>query len=129
MELIKNSPKHWEFIRNLRNMTGVRQGFIEQNLIDEIQHATYMLKYNNNFWICVDNDEPMGYIGVIDNDIRVATHPNFQGQGIGSFMINEIMKLHPDAFAKVKLDNEASLRLFEKCGFKKRYYLMEKEDA
>jgi len=129
MELIKNSPKHWELIRNLRNMTGVRPGFIEQNLIDEIQHATYMLKYNNNFWICVDNDEPMGYIGVIDNDIRVATHPNFQGQGIGSFMINEIMKLHPDAFAKVKLDNEASLRLFEKCGFKKRYYLMEKEDA
>ena len=127
MELIKNSPKHWEFIRNLRNMTGVRQGFIEQNLIDEIQHATYMLKYNNNFWICVDNDEPMGYIGVIDNDIRVATHPNFQGQGIGSFMINEIMKLHPDAFAKVKLDNEASLRLFEKCGFKKRYYLLERE--
>jgi|TARA_Y100000310_G_scaffold112746_1_gene111260 ribosomal protein S18 acetylase RimI-like enzyme len=127
MELIKNSPKHWEFIRNLRNMNGVRQGFIEQNSIDEIQHATYMLKYNNNFWICVDNDEPMGYIGVIDNDIRVATHPNFQGQGIGSFMINEIMKLHPDAFAKVKLDNEASLRLFEKCGFKKRYYLLERE--
>ena len=127
MELIKNSPKHWEFIRNLRNMNGVRQGFIEQNPIDEIQHATYMLKYNNNFWICVDNDEPMGYIGVIDNDIRVATHPNFQGQGIGSFMINEIMKLHPDAFAKVKLDNEASLRLFEKCGFKKRYYLLERE--
>ena len=127
MELIKNSPKHWEFIRNLRNMNGVRQGFIEQNSIDEIQHATYMLKYNNNFWICVDNDEPMGYIWVIDNDIRVATHPNFQGQGIGSFMINEIMKLHPDAFAKVKLDNEASLRLFEKCGFKKRYYLLERE--
>jgi RimJ/RimL family protein N-acetyltransferase len=42
-------------------------------------------------------------------------------------MINEIMKLHPDAFAKVKLDNEASLRLFEKCGFKKRYYLLERE--
>ena len=127
MELIKNSPKHWEFIRNLRNMNGVRQGFIEQNPIDEIQHATYMLKYNNNFWICVDNDEPMGYIGVIDNDIRVATHPNFQGQDVGSLMINEIMKLHPDAFAKVKLDNEASLRLFEKCGFKKKYYLLERE--
>ena len=127
MELIKNSPKHWEFIRNLRNMNGVQQGFIEQNPIDEIQHATYMLKYNNNFWICVDNDEPMGYIGTIDNDIRVATHPNFQGQGVGSFMVNEIMKLHPDALAKVKLDNEASLRLFEKCGFKKKYYLLERE--
>ena len=87
-----------------------------------------MLQYNNNFWICLDNDAPMGYVGVIDNDIRVATHPDIQGLGVGAFMINEIMKICPDAAAKVKLDNEASLRLFEKCGFKKRYYLLERED-
>ena len=28
-----------------------------------------------------------------------------------------------------KLDNEASIRLFESCGFKKKYYLLEREDA
>lgn len=44
-------------------------------------------------------------------------------------MINELIKFHPDAFEKVKLDNEASIRLFESCGFKKKYYLLEKEDA
>lgn len=69
----------------------------------------------------------MGYIGVIDYDIRVATHPDFQGMGVASFMLNEVMKIHPKAVAKVKIENEASLRLFEKCGFKKRYYLLEKE--
>jgi L-amino acid N-acyltransferase YncA len=42
-------------------------------------------------------------------------------------MINEIMNLFPDAVAKVKLDNEASLKLFEKCGFEKRFYLLERE--
>ncbi len=47
-------------------------------------------------------DNPIGYIGVIDNDIRVATHPDHQGKGVGSFMVNEIMKIHPNAFAKVK---------------------------
>jgi ribosomal protein S18 acetylase RimI-like enzyme len=57
----------------------------------------------------------------------VATHPEHQGHGVGSFMINEIMNLFPDAVAKVKLDNEASLKLFEKCGFKKRFYLLERD--
>ena len=115
-KIVKNSPKYWEFVRTLRNMDGVREGFIEQELIDEISHATYMLQYNNNFWICLDNDTPMGYVGIIDDDIRVA-----------AFMINEVMKLHPNAVAKVKLDNTASVRLFESCGFKKKYYLLEKD--
>ena len=41
--------------------------------------------------------------------------------------LNEIMKIYPDAFAKIKIENEASLRLFESCGFKKKYYILEKE--
>ena len=108
-------------------MDGVRQGFVQQNEIDSIEQARYMLKYNSNFWICLDNKTPAGYVGIIDNDIRVATHPDFQGQGIGTFMIDEIMKINPFAYAKVKLDNEASIKLFERCGFKKKYYLLEKD--
>ncbi len=127
LEMVANSPVYWGFIRELRNMDGVRQGFVEQDEITSIQHAIYMLKYNSNFWICKADDAPAGYVGLIDNDIRIATHPDFQGKGIGSFMINEIMKLNPHATAKVKLHNKASLRLFEKCGFTKKYYLLEKE--
>ncbi len=44
-------------------------------------------------------------------------------------MINELMKLRPNSYAKVKLDNNASVKLFESCGFKKKYFLMEREDA
>ena len=126
MELIKNGPKFWEFIRNLRNLEDVKQGFIEQKEITAVEQAEYMLKYNNEYWICLVDGKPAGYVGVIDDDIRVATHPDFQGQGIGSFMINQIMQLHPAAHAKVKLENEASLRLFEKCGFRKKFYLLER---
>ena len=42
-------------------------------------------------------------------------------------MINKLMKRHPSAFAKVKIENEASMNLFEACGFKKKYYILEKE--
>ena len=127
LKLVKNNPAYWEFIRELRNRDGVRQGFIDQKHIDRIQQAEYMLKYNSSFWICLDNKTPVGYVGIIEKDIRIATHPDYQGKGAGSFMINEIMKIEPNAFAKVKLDNEASIKLFEKCGFKKKYYLLERD--
>ena len=126
MELIKNEEKYWEFIRSLRNMEGVRGGFIQQNPISSETHEKYLKKYGDLYYICVENDAPMGYVGVIANDIRVATHPQYQKRGVGKFMINELMILHPNAFAKVKVENEASIRLFESCGFTKKYYLLEK---
>tara|TARA_Y100001937_G_C7065292_1_gene305728 strand:+ start:524 stop:916 length:393 start_codon:yes stop_codon:yes gene_type:complete len=125
--LVPNSPTYWGFIRDLRIMDGVRQGFIVQDDIGEVEHATYMLKYNSNFWICLCDQKPVGYVGVINDDIRVATHPDFHGKGVGTYMINEITTTHPTALAKVKINNEASLRLFEKCGFKKKFYILEKE--
>lgn len=126
MKLVKNSYIYWEFIRNLRNMDGVRQGFIQQEIISQEAHEEYMKKNSNFFWICLDKGLAIGYTGIIDDDIRVATHPDHQGRGVGKFMINEIMKINPQAFAKIKLENEASLRLFESCGFKKKYYILEK---
>tara|TARA_B100000424_G_scaffold269812_1_gene267600 strand:- start:390 stop:773 length:384 start_codon:yes stop_codon:yes gene_type:complete len=127
MELIKNNYVYWEFIRNLRNLDGVREGFIQQEVISKKDHESYMKKNSHFFYICVDNNNPIGYIGIIDDDIRVATHPDHQGKGVASFMVNEIMKSHPNAQAKVKIQNEASRKLFEKSGFEIKYYLMEKK--
>lgn len=127
MELVKNCYIYWEFIRCLRNMDGVRQGFIQQKIISVEEHEEYMKKNCNFFHICLDKGNPIGYIGVIANDIRVATHPDYQGLGVGSFMLTEVMKMYPDACAKVKVGNLASLKLFEKNNFKKIYYLLEKE--
>lgn len=87
----------------------------------------FMERHGLKYYICLVDEKPAGYIGVIDGDIRVATHPEFQGMGIGKFMVNELVKLHPYSFAKVKLQNEASIKLFEACGFKKKYYILEKE--
>ena len=127
LKFVKNNPKYWEFIRRLRNMEGEKEGFIQQEEITEIEQAEYMLEYNNNFWLCLVEDIPAGFVGVIENDIRVATHPDFQGMGIGSFMINQIMTMRPQATAKVKIQNDRSLKLFERCGFKKKYYVLERD--
>ncbi len=127
MELVLNKPEYWEFIRTLRNHPDVKGGFIQQGDIERESHEKYMLKYGLFFYICLIKDEPAGYVGVIDGDIRVATHPDFQGNGVGKYMINSLERLAPEAYAKVKIDNEASVKLFEACGFKKKYYILEKE--
>ena len=85
-----------------------------------------MNNYSKSYRIALVDDRPAGYVGVIDNDIRVCTHPDYQGKGVGKFMINESMKIWPDAIAKVKVNNKASLKLFEACGFKKNYYILSK---
>jgi len=126
LKLVENEPKYWEFIRNLRNDSEVKKGFIQQQYITTDNHKSFMENHNKNFYICLVEEKPAGYVGQIDNDIRVATSPEFQGKGVGKFMINTLMEKHPNAFAKVKVENEASLRLFESCGFKKQYYILEK---
>ena len=86
----------------------------------------YMEKYSNCFRVALLDNEPVGYVGVIEDDIRVCTHPDHQGRGVGKFMINKCMEIWPTAFAKVKVDNQASLKLFESCGFTKSFYILNK---
>ena len=124
--LLPNNKKYWEFIRGLRNHSDVKKGFINQKHISLHEHTEFMKKYGHLFYICLVAATPVGYVGVIDGDIRVATHPDYQGKGIGKFMIEEIMIKFPDSYAKIKVDNDASLKLFKSCGFEKKYYILEK---
>jgi hypothetical protein len=112
-------------MRVLRNNPEVQGGFIEVVNITPDQQERYMQKYQSNYFICLCDEKPAGYIGEIDGDIRIATDPAFQRCGVGLFMVKEFSQRHPGCFAKVKIDNEASLKLFLKAGFKKRYYILE----
>tara|TARA_R110000851_G_scaffold20643_1_gene62305 strand:+ start:93 stop:476 length:384 start_codon:yes stop_codon:yes gene_type:complete len=125
-KLKKNAKQYWDFILELRNDPRVKKGFIQQEQINRQDHYGYMKSFGENFYICLDRGAPVGYIGIIDRDIRVATHPDYQGKGVAKFMVNEIIKIQPNAFAKVKVENKASLRLFESCGFKKKFYILER---
>ena len=127
MELVECSPQYWEFVRVLRNDERVLDGFIKSVHITEEMQQSYMKNYSQFYRIALVDGEPAGYVGVIEDDIRVCTHPDFQGKGVGKFMINKCMEIWPTAFAKVKLDNEASLRLFEACGFTKKFYILTKD--
>ena len=118
MKLVPNEPKYWEFIRSLRSNPIIQTGFVDQVQISYEQQKDYMKKYNDNYYICINAfNSPIGFIGEIDDDIRIAVVLEAQRSGVGKFMVIELMKLRPDSYAKVKYDNIASKKLFECCGF------------
>lgn len=117
MELVNCTSEFWEFVRELRMDSRVIDGFIETIPITSEQQAFYMAKNAKHYRICLVDGKPAGYVGVIEDDIRVCTHPDFQGMGVGKFMIQCAMDIWPTAYAKVKLGNTASDKLFLSCGF------------
>jgi len=127
MELVEcsNLPgDHWYGILDIRNDN--REGFGDPSIIPTATHHAYMFKNFSNYLVCVDSCEVIGFIGHVENDIRLATKKTHQNKGVGKFMVEAFMKKFPNSFAKVKINNEASRRLFESCGFKKKYYILEK---
>lgn len=117
-KLVKNSSEFYEFIRELRVHPKNIKGFLEQVEITPEQQKKYMEKYSSNYYICLENETPVGWVGEVDSDIRVCTHPDHKNKGIAKFMINELVQIKPESEAKVLLDNVASINLFKSCDFK-----------
>lgn len=125
-KLIPNEEKYYEFIRELRTCDENTLGFINQEKISKEQQHEYMSKFGQFYYICLLEDSPVGFVGVIDDDIRVATKPGFKKMGVAKFMIIEIIKIFPNAKAKIKSNNFGSIALFKSCGFITEYVIMKK---
>ena len=126
MVLVECTKEYWEFVRTLRNDSRVIDGFIKSVYITKEMQSSYMHSHSNCYSIALVNGKPAGYVGVIKDDIRVCTHPDYQGIGLGKFMINQCKNISPTSFAKVKVGNKASIKLFESCGFTKKFYILTK---
>ncbi len=125
--IVPNTEEYWEFVRNLRNDPVLKKGFVDQEYINKDDHYEYIKLNHKEYFICIKGDVPVGFVGCVENDIRVAVSSSHLGQGFGKKMIKHIMIFYPSAQAKVKVNNQASVKLFESCGFEKKFYLMESE--
>ncbi|WP_296315256.1 GNAT family N-acetyltransferase [Winogradskyella sp. UBA3174] len=127
MKLVNCSQEYWEFVRRLRNDERVADGFIETEKITKSMQINYMRNQAQNYRVAILNGSALGYVGVIDDDFRICTHPDFQGKGVAKFMINESLKIWPNAFARVKISNVKSLKLFKTLGFKEKYIILTRD--
>jgi GNAT superfamily N-acetyltransferase len=120
------TAEYWEFVRTLRTDRRVLHGFSSQAEITPEQQKKYMQAHWQEYFIALVNGKPAGFVASVEGDIRVCTHPDYQHQGVGSFMITHLMQHFPQSFAKIKINNEASKRFFEACGFTPRFLIYEK---
>lgn len=115
MELISITEEYYEFVREMRMHPENIAGFLEDAHITPEDQIKYMKKYGDNYFVALLYSKPVGYVGVIDNDIRICTHPMYHGTGVGKFMLSEIIKLYPQATGRILKDNVASRKLFDFC--------------
>ena len=127
MKLVNCDKQYWDFVRVLRMDERVLGGFIEKMEITTEQQTAYMTMYSDCFRIVLLNNKPVGYFGVIEDDIRICVHPDYQKKGIGKFLVNSCFEIWPTALAKIKITNQSSQKLFESCGYKKEYYLYRRD--
>jgi GNAT superfamily N-acetyltransferase len=116
--LVKNEYKYFEFIRTLRNDKKLLDGFIDKTYITPEMQTEYMKKHEKEYYICLNGDIPIGFIGVVNNDLRLAVDTNWQRKGVGTFMLQEISKIIPNYEVRVLPNNKASLGMFKSNGFK-----------
>ena len=123
MELVDCTSEYWQFVRIIRTHPTNQKFFFTQTEITPEQQIEFMERESHRYKICLLDDSPVGYIGIIkENEITYCVHPDYQGKGIGTFMVSEFIKLYNTLTAFVIPENIGSSRVFEKLGFQKQIF-------
>lgn len=122
-ELVEISSEFFEFVRRLRTDPRNADSFINNSAISSQSQIDYMEQHLKDYFVCLSGLTPVGFVGVVQGDIRLAVDHDFRNRGVATFMVNEISKLFPDASAKIKTSNVASIALFESVGFERQFYI------
>ncbi|MFC6294556.1 ribosomal protein S18-alanine N-acetyltransferase [Lactiplantibacillus daoliensis] len=114
---------------------------------DENAFKTELRRQSGRFYIVMRHEDRLcAFCGCAFDDRRqdahitnIAVHPDFQNQGLGSFMMKTMIKRagylkYRTVTLEVRYSNTNAQRLyqnlgFEKTGVKKRYYFGDHEDA
>jgi len=127
-EVLFFSNEHHTFdkeILDIRDNEENKLGFLNQRRPGDEEHWSFMEKNGKNYWvIAIKNEETgwlpatiVGFVGCVKNDIRIAIHPDHKKKGYARKAVKFISKKFPEASAWIKEKNEASQKLFVKCGF------------
>jgi RimJ/RimL family protein N-acetyltransferase len=121
MELRRATYLDWEFIRKVRNAG--KEGFFVSEDVSIDEHEKFMAMHGRDYYIGVEEGEDVGFIGVVNDDIRVGVCKKRRGRGLGS----KLIKKYTDEFlqsgrqhyveAVIKKDNIASITAFEHAGW------------
>jgi dTDP-4-amino-4,6-dideoxygalactose transaminase len=109
------STGHYEDILRIRNAH--RSCFGNTEEIDFVTHKQFMGKHAVTYRVALKSCRVVGFIGHVQNDLRLAVDESLQGHGVAQFLWSVFVKEFPDVTVQVKRDNERSLRFFKSLGW------------
>lgn len=118
MRLVAYEPTYLMTVYNIRTDPANADGFFDKRPIDLHTHMSFMATHGKDYRICLYDDTPVGFIGCVNDDIRIGVDPACKNLGVGTFMLTSTRILWPTAKAKILRHNYPSLMLFQKCGWK-----------
>jgi len=100
--------------------------FLESTFVEKVKKdMTALYIPNSKTWVYEENNKPIGFISMIDNEIGgLFVLPNHHSKGIGTKLVNFIKELHPVMEVEVFQKNKIGRSFYNKYGFKeiKQYY-------
>lgn len=127
--------KDWDYILDLRNSSF--EFFYKQNVpIEKNEHYNYMKNQSINpkfyHWIIIMDNEDVGYVRILENDVGIMIDKKYQNLGIGSIAL-QLIETKAKKYGITKLvalinkDNEKSKKMFENNGYNLNLLWLEKQ--
>jgi predicted acetyltransferase len=126
----------WDYILSLRNEFYKNSLYIQDKPLTKGEHYDYMetQSKNPNFyqWITVMDEQIVGYIRILDSAVNIMVSKEYHGKGIGSMMLKlleiEAKKLGiTKIISLIRVDNNASKKIFEKNNYTLKLHWFEKQ--
>ena len=124
----------WDFILQLRN--SLYKFFYKQKKpLEKSEHYEYMEKQKSNpkfhQWIITLDGTDVGYVRILEHDVGIMIHEEFQNKGIATKALSLAEKKAVELglsklIAMVHKDNLSSKKIFEKNGYELSQYWLEK---
>lgn len=135
MQLRPAVKKDWDLILDLRNQF-FTNFYSQDRPINKEEHYQYLEKQKSNTkfhqWMIETDNETIGYVRILDNDIGIIIKKEHQGKGMATKALklaeNEARKLGiKKLVALVKHGNDSSKKIFLNNNYDLKMYWLEKE--
>lgn len=91
MKLVKNIEKYYMEIYRLRTAPENLKGFVNKSSFTLEDHLKYMREYGSNYYILLNrNYIPAGFIGDVNEDIRIGGNPIKPRKRVWTFYVEEV---------------------------------------
>jgi len=101
------------------NATRIAHPFMTENFLDQERHNIPELYLPNaETWVVEKNSHVIGFLALIGNEVgAVFVDPKYQGQGIGTLLLDKACELRGDLEVEVFAENLIGRPFYEKYGF------------